>query len=960
MTAMTPKSAAQRQTKRGRSCSNAVCSQSFTLVLACLLLSLLQSDTSHLFVDASNPAYPRLSPSSFVKSIRKSVRSLFGKETDDVTIKSTAIVTAKTTTNTVAVTTTTSPSSSSTATATVSSKSTAHVDIQPKTEQTIRATSADPTTRSKDSHPVTGKVSRSGSERKAGSATVRFNTSSAEDETDPQLAYKNHHNQHKRSRFSLKERQARFLDRLTLLTSPLLWPLDAPLDTTIQESDEAVDWDAITLQSDLTRPGRHVHIVTTAALPWFTGTAVNPLLRAAYLHRRLHAINNPIVVSNQTTNNIDVQLNDDTLLHFTNNSTTKSETGTEAGEAASSSPSSWVTLVIPWLELAEDQTQVYGQIYTQEQQEAYIRNWLRSADLEDVADALDIVFYPARYHAGMGSVFAMGDIIKLLDPNRRDVCILEEPEHCNWYRAPSEGWTQQFQYVVGIVHTNYKEYASQEYHGLWTAPALALMSSAMVRAYCHKVIKLSDALQTYAPEKETSSNVHGVRSSFLQEGARRAQNGWNATVESINGVGKPSASQQHTSMSTSKAQIYFVGKLLWAKGLNLLLELEDTYKDYTGEYFEVDIYGSGPDQSDIQRAFLGRKQLSRDKIQQSISLSDSVLQDLVSLGDIEGDEDEDSDEESDDEDEDEEEQIENEGSNVDKSADQHAAVAEILHEAVKIENVIVQTNQDVDLVEVEEETHFVKLHKKAKHQISKVKKSIPKTFAELRRQPIPATFPGRVDHAELREYKIFINPSITEVLCTTTAEAVAMGKFVIIPVHPSNTFFLQFPNCLAYRNKLEALANIRWALDHDPEPLSHNHWRALTWEAATDRLIDASAITRREAFNRERLGRSKLDERIAWLHKEIGKGTAGDVLRALFGAGPASKQVQYELQRLQQDPKQKIKRSGGDDDGDGDSSSSSSEDEDDGLSSKFRKSSFANALRQTAEDLLTFMQQRDI
>lgn len=134
-----------------------------------------------------------------------------------------------------------------------------------------------------------------------------------------------------------------FLDRMALVSSALLRKeRDAALD---KEEEEEKD-DAITHQSDLSRPGRYFTIVTTAALPWMTGTAVNPLLRAAHLVRKTRAIN--------------------------------------FGEPTRQ----WVTLVVPWLELEEDRQELYGRVFENEQeQEDYIRTWLRNeADMPDAAD----------------------------------------------------------------------------------------------------------------------------------------------------------------------------------------------------------------------------------------------------------------------------------------------------------------------------------------------------------------------------------------------------------------------------------------------------------------------------------------------------------------------------------------------------------------------------------------------
>ena len=70
-----------------------------------------------------------------------------------------------------------------------------------------------------------------------------------------------------------------------------------------------------------------------------------------------------------------------------------------------------------------------------------------------------------RYHDEYHSIMPMGDISDLVPADLADVCVLEEPEHLSWFKAPFKGkdWTAKFRYVVGIIHTNYQIYIKQNH-----------------------------------------------------------------------------------------------------------------------------------------------------------------------------------------------------------------------------------------------------------------------------------------------------------------------------------------------------------------------------------------------------------------------------------------------------------------------------------------------------------------
>ena len=104
--------------------------------------------------------------------------------------------------------------------------------------------------------------------------------------------------------------------------------------------------------------------------------------------------------------------------------------------------------------------------------------------MPEASNDLIIMWYTAWQNPVENSVYSMGDITALIPGGTIDICILEEPEHLNWYvwsllgsrilllvlkthcenflcryRAPGENWTEKFKHVVGILHTNYFQYA---------------------------------------------------------------------------------------------------------------------------------------------------------------------------------------------------------------------------------------------------------------------------------------------------------------------------------------------------------------------------------------------------------------------------------------------------------------------------------------------------------------------
>ena len=135
---------------------------------------------------------------------------------------------------------------------------------------------------------------------------------------------------------------------------------------------------------------------------------------------------------------------------------------------------------------------------------------------------------------------------------------------------------------------------------------LRMINNWVCRAHCHKVVKLSDAVQDLP--RQCTQFVHGVSPQFLAVGAAKARAAREAAEAALT-----SASPENALASLSGAigargdaaeagappvwsqGAYFLGKVVWAKGYTELLDLMEKHKARGGEPVAMDIFGSGGD-----------------------------------------------------------------------------------------------------------------------------------------------------------------------------------------------------------------------------------------------------------------------------------------------------------------------------------------------------------------------------
>jgi digalactosyldiacylglycerol synthase len=96
----------------------------------------------------------------------------------------------------------------------------------------------------------------------------------------------------------------------------------------------------------------------------------------------------------------------------------------------------------------------------------------------------------------------------------------------------------------------------------------------------------------------------------------------------------------------------------------------------------------------------------------------------------------------------------------------------------------------------------------------------PAIRAHARAAGAPVRFlgPSAAPWAVLGDHRVFVNPSVSEVLCTATADALVAGRHVVLADCPANAPFAGYPNVHPVSDLDGAAAALRRAMRTPPAP----------------------------------------------------------------------------------------------------------------------------------------------
>ena len=219
-----------------------------------------------------------------------------------------------------------------------------------------------------------------------------------------------------------------------------------------------------------------------------------------------------------------------------------------------------VAYVVPWVPPAGQSLLWQGQVFATPQDQLA---WL-SAEIRRMGRPVVPALFHYRGHASkfLRSIVPLEDVFRAAPPAR--VHVLTEPEHLCWYPGATPRRHVDAETVLGVVMTSYDSYIRR--HGgpaAWIgAPLVRQLHRFLIRRHTDWTVPVS-------PAAEGITSGHPVR------------------LGRVTGVLPDYA--EVTPVEPGQGGVYFLGRLVWDKGLSTVVEVSRRMN------LPLEVLGEGPD-----------------------------------------------------------------------------------------------------------------------------------------------------------------------------------------------------------------------------------------------------------------------------------------------------------------------------------------------------------------------------